>query len=185
MQTRIISALLAAVLASGAGVVAAQPHQAQPSRARLGIAALSISPELRTHFGAPSDRGLLVDAVQPDSPAARAGVHVGDVVTDVDGDAASSASDIVAALSDRKHGDQVAVDVVRDHKRIELNAKLETDPQPAGAWDQLPDDLDSWFRFDGTPDDMRGAFEQMRQHMRELEQRFKQAAPSTPRGERT
>jgi predicted metalloprotease with PDZ domain len=184
MQTRIISAMLAAVLASGAGVVAAQPHQ-QPSRARLGIAALSISPELRTHFGAPADRGLLVDAVRADSPAARAGVHVGDVVTDVDGDAASSASDIVEALSDRKHGDDVAVEVVRDHKRIELKAKLETDPQPAGAWDGLPDDLDSWFRFDGTPDDMGGAFEQMRQHMRELEQRFKQAAPTTPRGERT
>ena len=111
MQTRMISALLAAVLASGAGVVAAQPHQhVSPSRARLGVAALSISPELRTHFGAPADRGLLVDAVQPESPAARAGVHVGDVVTDVDGDAASSTSDIVSALSDRKHGDHVAVD---------------------------------------------------------------------------
>lgn len=174
MQTSIIPALLAAVLASATGMraVAAQPFH---SRARLGIAALSISPELRKHFGAPADRGVLVDAVLPDSAAARAGVHVGDIVTDVDGDAAGSASDIVEAMSDRKKGDDIAVDVIRDHNHVELRAKLAAD---APAADTLPDDLDSWFQFD----DPHGAFEQLRKQMHELEEHAKS---SMPHGERT
>jgi S1-C subfamily serine protease len=190
MQTRIIPALLAAVIASGSGVsvVAAQPdhHSLRPvaSKGRLGIAAISISPELREHLGAPADRGVLVDRVVPDSPAARAGVHVGDVVTDVDGDAADSAPDIVRAMSDRKKGDEIAVVVIRDHNRVELKAKLADDPAaaPAGAWDGMPD-LDSWFRFDG--DDPGSAFDALRKHMRELEQQFKRSSPSMPGGQRT
>jgi S1-C subfamily serine protease len=107
MRTRILTAVFVAVL--GGGIAAAGPiaktHPSAPvpavSKGRLGFAALPISPALRAHFGAPDDRGVLVDRVRPDSPAAHAGLQVGDVVTDVDGDAATSARDVIEALSDR------------------------------------------------------------------------------------
>lgn len=104
-----------------AGVAAAAPAK-EPL---LGIAPLQISPELREHFGAPQDRGVLVDRVQPDSPAARAGIAVGDVVTAVAGSEASSVRDIQGALAEHKVGDTLDVTVVRDHKRLQLRATLD------------------------------------------------------------
>jgi serine protease Do len=99
-------------------------------RGRLGIVALPISPELRQHLGAPSDRGVLVDAVQPGSPAAKAGIEVGDVLLDVDSDPATSASGILGAISDRKTGDSVPLVVSRGAARVPLTVKLDTDPGP-------------------------------------------------------
>src|SRR6187401_1148817 len=71
-------------------------------KGRLGVSVLEISPELRVHFGAPRDRGVLINTVRPDSPAARAGMAVGDVVTAVDGDPVDAAAPMLAAMSDRK-----------------------------------------------------------------------------------
>lgn len=97
---------------------------------RLGISVLQVSRELRAHLGAPSDRGVLVDAVRPDSAAARAGLRVGDVVLEVDGDPATSATGMLNAIADRGQGDQVAIALLRDRRRIELTATLAGDPGP-------------------------------------------------------
>lgn len=99
-----------------------------PGKGRLGVAVLEISPELRAHFGAPRDRGVLINTVRPDSPAARAGVAVGDVVTAVDGDPVDGAQPMLAAMSDRKKGDPVKIAVVRSGKQMTLEARLEDDP---------------------------------------------------------
>lgn len=110
------------------------------SRGRLGVAVIQIGEELRTHFGAPADRGVLVDRVRPDSPAARAGLHVGDVIVDIDGDAARSASDMLDAMSDRKKGEQVSLVVIRDGKKMQLAATLNDDPGP--RWETFQGSLD-------------------------------------------
>src|ERR1041384_8579316 len=145
MRKRTLSFVLIAVLC-GFGVSRARPHQSPSAprtaphddvqvtvtgKGRLGIVALPISPELRAHLGAPRDRGVLIDAVQPDSPAARAGLRVGDIVTDVDGSATSSASDVLGAMADRKKGDEITVIAIRNGKRVELRARLDSDPGPA------------------------------------------------------
>ncbi|HVK88349.1 MAG TPA: PDZ domain-containing protein [Kofleriaceae bacterium] len=101
------------------------------SKGRLGVGVIQISPELRSHLGAPADRGVLVDMVKADSPAAKAGVRVGDVMVEVDGEAATSAMDMLSAMSDRKQGEAVAIGVVRDGKRADLTATLTEDAGPA------------------------------------------------------
>ena len=40
--------------------------------------------ELRAHYGAPKDAGVLVAGVESESPAAKAGIQVGDIVTRAD-----------------------------------------------------------------------------------------------------
>lgn len=204
MHTRSLRFLLIAVLC-GIGVSSARAEQAPAAprataphddvqvtvtagKGRLGIVALQISPELRAHLGAPRDRGVLIDAVRPDSPAARAGLQVGDIVTDVDGDATKSASDVLDALSDHKKGDQVTVVALRSGQRVELRARLDSDP--GSTWQSrsfrgfqgMPDDLNGWFRFDGAPDDTHGAIEELRKRMEELEHRFQQQQPRLPGG---
>ncbi len=97
-------------------------------KGRLGISVLEISPELRAHFGAPRDRGVLINTVRPDSPAARAGIAVGDVITDVDGDRVEGASQVLSAMSDRKKGDTVDVVLVRGGRSMTVKARMEDDP---------------------------------------------------------
>ncbi len=56
----------------------------------LGVRSIEMTPELRQHFGAPKDAGVLVGTVEPESPAAKAGIQVGDILTAVDGEGVGS-----------------------------------------------------------------------------------------------
>jgi membrane-associated protease RseP (regulator of RpoE activity) len=182
----IIFALTAMVGATG--IVAAAPDDQKPAdsstspghddvtvtagRGRLGFAAIQISPALRKALGAPADRGILVDKVRKDSAAARAGLRVGDVVLEVDADAVRSAGDAVNAISDRKKGDAVAIQIERGKEHLTLQAKLEDD---AGPRLRAPDRLGggAWDRFGGFDDsDAHRALEDMRKHVEELERRI-------------
>lgn len=118
-------------------------------RARLGVMVIGITPELRKHFGAAEDRGVLVGRVEPGSAAAAAGLAVGDVLVEVRGAAVDSAGDVLSALAPVAQGDAVALTVIRDGQPITLQAKL-TSPRSgtgagAGATTAPPRWLDDWF----------------------------------------
>jgi len=143
-------------------------------KGRLGVSVLEISPELRVHFGAPRDRGVLINTVRPDSPAARAGMAVGDVVTAVDGDPVDAAAPMLAAMSDRKKGESVSVAVVRDGKPMTLKAQMEDDPGAFGV-DVQPDifDLDRFqFGPSGGDSALRGDLDRAQKRLQELEKRL-------------
>ena len=93
-------------------------------RARLGVMVMSLTPELRSHFGAKRDRGVLVARVEPGSPAATAGIAVGDVLVEVRGTAVDSAGDVLEALAPVKQGDLVALAVIRAGRPVALSATL-------------------------------------------------------------
>jgi predicted metalloprotease with PDZ domain len=102
---------------------------------------MSLTPELRTHFGARDDRGVLVAHVEPGTPAATAGLHVGDVIVEVRGQKIDDASDVLAALADQGTGQKVEVAIVRDGKPRTLDATLTNN---ASAWANPMQD--NWFR---------------------------------------
>jgi S1-C subfamily serine protease len=97
---------------------------------RLGVMVTALTPELRTHFGAAADRGLLVARVELDSPAARAGIKVGDVLVEVGGTSVDEAGDVLGVLANSDG--KVAVTVLRDKKRM----TIDVDPKatPATSW---------------------------------------------------
>ena len=95
-----------------------------PSKHRLGVLVHTLTPELREHFGAAKDRGVLVARVEPGSTAAMAGIKVGDVIIDVRGDAVDDASDVRNALAKAKQGDSISVQVIRNRAPMTLQAKL-------------------------------------------------------------
>ena len=80
----------------------------------IGVRPIEMTPELRQHFGAPKDAGILVGSVEPDGPAAKAGVKVGDIVTSVDGDRIDSVLELVRTVRHKKEGEKVTVEVLRD-----------------------------------------------------------------------
>jgi membrane-associated protease RseP (regulator of RpoE activity) len=97
----------------------------QSRRGYLGVRLLEMTPELRTHFGAPKDAGVLVAGVEKDSPAAKAGIQVGDIITRADGDRIESGSDLTRAVRRRKSGDALKLEVSRDRAAKSLNVKVE------------------------------------------------------------
>jgi membrane-associated protease RseP (regulator of RpoE activity) len=91
---------------------------------RLGIMVNGMTPELRAYFGAPADRGVLIAKVARKSPAMRAGLHVGDVVTAVNGQPVSTADDVLEVLSDLQQGESFSIDVLRYGKPMTLQARI-------------------------------------------------------------
>lgn len=83
-------------------------------RGFIGVSLMEITPELRVHYGAPKDAGVLVSDVRADTPAAKAGLEVGDVITAVDGKRVAWSGDVSRGIRSRKAGETVQLDVVRD-----------------------------------------------------------------------
>lgn len=81
-------------------------------RSYIGVNLMNLSPELRAHFGS-GDRGSLISTVASDSPAERAGLKVGDVITTVDGQKISGAGDVSKAIREKKAGDSIRIDFIR------------------------------------------------------------------------
>jgi predicted metalloprotease with PDZ domain len=92
-------------------------------RPLLGVQVTDLTEELREHFGADPDTGLLIAKVYEGSPAEDAGVETGDVIVAVDGRAIEESSDIERALK-RREDDIVEVEVIRDGRSVTLDAKL-------------------------------------------------------------
>jgi S1-C subfamily serine protease len=94
------------------------------SKGRLGVSVMSLSPELRTHFGSTDGTGVLVSGVESGMPGAKAGIAVGDVITRVDGKVVDDAMDVIAALSDAGNK-RIDIEVLRDKKLVKLGASLD------------------------------------------------------------
>jgi predicted metalloprotease with PDZ domain len=99
-------------------------------RAYIGVSLVALSPELREHFGAPKDAGVLVESVQNDSPAEKAGLRVGDIVLSVDGKDVTSSMDLRQALRDKKEGDSVRLDILRGRARQTVVASVKERDTP-------------------------------------------------------
>jgi serine protease Do len=95
---------------------------------RLGIDAENLDGEFGNFFGAPEGEGILVRGVFPDSPAAKAGLKAGDVITSVDGDRIRSIGELREKLMEKKGEKSVKIGVVRNKAALSLAVEL---PIPA------------------------------------------------------
>jgi len=97
---------------------------------RLGIDAEDLSGQLGAFFGAPDGEGILVREVNSGSPAEKAGVKAGDVITLLNGDRIRTVGELREKLS-AKHDDKdrtVKLGVLRNKSEISLTVEL---PAPA------------------------------------------------------
>lgn len=79
---------------------------------------------LGVSVGDTDGNGAMVLSVEPDSPAAQAGLQEGDVITAINGDAVTSASEVVAAVQGTSSGTEVAITYTRDGQEAETTATL-------------------------------------------------------------
>lgn len=90
----------------------------------LGVTGQTLTPQLAAFFGVKQGSGVLVESVEKDSPAAKAGLEAGDCIVKVGSAAIASMSDLRGALENLT-GSQVTLSVVRAKQERTLTATLE------------------------------------------------------------
>ena len=77
---------------------------------QIGVGVTALTKQLSDHFGVAG--GLLINSVRENSPAAKAGLKAGDIITEADGRAVNGDFDLVRAIAEKKTGD-IALTIVR------------------------------------------------------------------------
>lgn len=98
------------------------------SRGIAGVIMQTVTPELASAFNEPDAKGALVTQVSPNSPAAKAGIQVGDIIESVNGESAVNAGQVRNAIGLLRAGSTINMQILR--KNQPQNIKFVTaDPQ--------------------------------------------------------
>jgi S1-C subfamily serine protease len=153
--------VLASLLLLPAAAAAEHPfHEGPP---RLGLQVQSMTPELRGFFQAPEEAGVLVARVEPKSPAAGAGVEVGDVILEAGGERIESPRDLVWAALRAPEGEKLPLVLLRKGERLEVELVPRGRPrQPF------------WEREDLWGPGQGGVLRELREQLRNLERRLEE-----------
>ena len=92
------------------------------STRRIGVTTSPLGHQLADYFGV--SHGVLVNSVESNSPAERAGLKAGDVITEADGQQVNDAGDLVRALGGKDEG-EVTLTLTRDRKQRTVRVKPE------------------------------------------------------------
>ena len=112
------------------------------SRGWLGVLIQDVTHELAESFDMDRPRGALVAQVLPDSPAAQAGVQVGDVILRFAGDEVEHSSDLPPIVGRTRAGTEARMKVLRNGREITLDvtiAELPDDDTLQAAVGRSPD----------------------------------------------
>ena len=93
-------------------------------RGQLGVSMYTVTPDIAHSLGLASAVGALVSQVVEGSPADKAGLRVGAVITSVNGQAVKSNSELRNAIGLMRVGDSVDIGLVRDSKPMRLTAVI-------------------------------------------------------------
>jgi serine protease Do len=110
------------------GVVDNLVQNGRVVRGFIGVRIQDITPDLAESFGLKDHVGALVAEVTPGSPAAKAGLKDGDVITEVEGKAIADSGQLRMAVSQTAPGTKLALSVLRDGKTENLTVTTETAP---------------------------------------------------------
>ncbi len=108
--------------------VAAQPPP-EDSPVWLGINIQIMNDIIAEQLKVPVDRGILINQVYKNSPAAAAGVKRGDVIIRFNGRRVTDETMIRTLLADMKPGDKIVLSILRGRKRLDIKFKT-----AGGAW---------------------------------------------------
>jgi predicted metalloprotease with PDZ domain len=176
-----MTAAIPIVLGAGAHAGTGGPWSFDPPflshRGRIGVQVEAMTPELRGYFKVPEDRGLLVVRVEPDRPAARAGLRVGDVIVSADGEAVREPFDLIRMIAAAPAGEAIDLGVFREAKESTLRVEPEGEPS---LWAE-PERLGTWFeeKLHRGSRELRERLEELEKRLDELERRLEERDEGT------
>lgn len=98
------------------------------SRPRLGIDAEDLNGQFGAYFGAPDGEGVLVREVNTGSPAEKAGVKSGDVITSLNGERVRSLGDLREKLAGKRDEKTVKLGVLRNKSEVSITVEMPPPP---------------------------------------------------------
>jgi serine protease Do len=108
--------------------------QGHVTRGWLGVSIQPVTEDIAKALQLPKPEGALVAQVLPDSPASKAGVQPGDVITSFDGHPVAKAGELPRLVADTKVGSTATLQVIRNDKPLTLSlqiAEMPGNPQEA------------------------------------------------------
>ena len=101
----------------------------------LGIAALNLSGQLGNYFGAPDGQGVLVSEVRDSTPASKAGLQAGDVITKLDGERVRSVGELREKLAAKRDAKSVTLTILRKGSEVSISVEPQAPNPPKPAAD--------------------------------------------------
>ncbi|WP_425328747.1 Do family serine endopeptidase [Rhodopseudomonas palustris] len=120
-------------------VIAQLKDKGSVTRGWLGVQVQPVTPDIADSMGLKQARGALVDSPQEGSPAAKAGITAGDVITAVNGDEIKDSRALARTISMMAPGTSVKLDVLHkgEQKSMTLTlAEMPNDTQKVASNDQ-------------------------------------------------
>jgi S1-C subfamily serine protease len=93
-------------------------------RRYIGVYIQELNRELSEYFGVDKGTGLLVERIEEGSPAEKAGLRVGDVIISADGERLESTQELSELIQDKKEGDKVTIEFIRDKKKRTVDVEV-------------------------------------------------------------
>src|SRR5258706_7788171 len=90
------------------------------TRGRIGVSIGNVTRDLAESLGLPKPEGAAVSTVEADSPAAKAGIEVGDVITKLDGRTVEGSADLSRSIPSMKPGSKTTLTVWRSGKTRDI-----------------------------------------------------------------
>lgn len=96
---------------------------------RIGITTTPLTKQLSDYFGVSGGQGLLISSISENSPASKAGLKAGDVITEVDGERIEDSGDFIRAINKKEEG-EVTLTIIRDksQRTIKVTPEKRTTP---------------------------------------------------------
>jgi serine protease Do len=91
----------------------------------MGIGITDVTPENSKFFEVSNNQGAVVTQVEKDSPGAKGGLKVGDVITGLDGQTISDAGSLQVEVGQKRPGTKIELQVLRDGKNTSVPVTLE------------------------------------------------------------
>ena len=117
-------------------VVAQLRDKGSVTRGWIGVQIQPVTSEIAEGMGLKKASGALVSEPQPNSPAAKAGIESGDVITSVDGNAVSDARDLARRIGTMAPGTSVKLGVLHQGQEKTVTVTLGTLPNEKAAANQ-------------------------------------------------
>jgi len=109
------------------------PFPSMEMRKYIGVYCRELNSELAAYFGIKEGTGLIVARLTENGPAQKANLKVGDVIVRVDGKRVESANDLIDLIQDKKKGDKVKVEILREKKPMTLDVVVEEEKLSGGV----------------------------------------------------
>ena len=108
-------------------------HNGKVEHAYIGVGITDVTPDNAKFFHLTNNTGAVITQVESDSPGARAGLKVGDVITEVNGQKVSDSGQLQVMIGEQRPGTKVDLRLIRDGKEITVPVTLQQVNEPKMA----------------------------------------------------